>query len=198
MSVSGVRFNIKKIKKKSVSNVYNSRGTVPDQLLVKSINDLVDNIKEVNKSVDARVSVLESEVGRIDKAVLNLTKLVADVSENTHKILKEHESGRKQTENAIFGKIDILSDKLASSSKIDWNTIIAAASFFVMTMAAIWGLAIAPINNKLAIYDKSFEKVEATSQTLYNKINEHEKLPFHSVAENEFKRLRADVDKLLP
>lgn len=169
--------------------------TISNEIL-RGINDLSDNIKATNSSMDSRVSVLESEISRLDKAVLSLTHLIKEESQNTHKIIQELELNRKNAEMNVLAKIDTVSEKLTVSSKVDWQVIIGLLSIVILLGGCFWGLAITPINNKHEFFEKSLDKTQSRLYDYENRFRDHEQLPYHSVSGNQVAHLAADIEKL--
>ncbi len=145
-----------------------------------------------NHNVEERVLVLETDISRLDRSITELTVLVKDQGAETSRFLRATEEARQKDREDFFNRLETNSSK----SKPDWQVVLGAITILMLFAAALWGLAIAPINENMTRQRTDLEATTKLIDNLYEKFYAHEKLPYHPAAQIEFGRMREDNKKL--
>ncbi len=145
-----------------------------------------------NHNVEERVLVLETDISRLDRSITELTVLVKDQGAETARFLRATEEARQKDREDFFNRLEMSSSK----SKPDWQVVLGAITILMLFAAALWGLAIAPINENMTRQRTDLEATTKLIDHLSEKFYAHEKLPFHPAAQIEFGRMRDDHKKL--
>lgn len=147
---------------------------------------------EKQQQVEERVLVLETDISRLDSSISELMNLVKDQNSEQHEMWNLAETERKKDRDDVLKRFD----DLLAKQKPDWQVIVALATFLVLVVAALWGLAIAPIRSDGARTTEDLKGLDSRVHELRSTLVEHIEQPGHTAALEKHRAIEKDIQDL--